>query len=32
MIKIFDANDRDFSSAGNIIIKPLKCREYKKNH
>lgn len=30
MIKIFDANDRDFSSAGNIIIKPLKCREYKK--
>mgnify|MGYP004611212205 FL=1 len=30
MIKIFDANDRDFSSAGNIIIKPLKCKEYKK--
>lgn len=30
MIKIFDANDRDFSSAGNIIINPIKCREYKK--
>lgn len=30
MIKIFNANDKDFSSAGNIIIKPLKCREYKK--
>ena len=30
MIKIFDANDRDFSSAGNIIINPLKCKEYKK--
>lgn len=30
MIKIFDANDRDFSSAGNVIINPLKCREYKK--
>lgn len=30
MIKIFDANDRDFSTAGNIIINPLKCKEYKK--
>lgn len=30
MIKIFDANDRDFSSAGNIIINPLKCVETKK--
>lgn len=30
MIKIFNANDRDFSSAGNIIINPLKCKEYKK--
>lgn len=30
MIKIFDANDRDFSTAGNITINPLKCREYKK--
>jgi len=30
MIKIFDANDRDFSSAGNIIIEPLKCLEFKK--
>lgn len=30
MIKIFDANDRDFSSAGNITINPLKCKEYKK--
>ena len=30
MIKIFDANDRDFSSAGNIIIEPIKCNEFKK--
>lgn len=30
MIKIFDANDRDFSSAGNIIIEPIKCNEIKK--
>ncbi len=30
MIKIFDANDRDFSTAGNIIIEPTKCREFKK--
>ena len=30
MIKIFDANDRDFSTAGNIIINPLKCKEHKK--
>ena len=30
MIKIFNENDRDFSSAGNIIIDPLKCIEYKK--
>lgn len=27
MIKIFDATDRDFSSAGNIIIDPLYCHE-----
>lgn len=30
MIKIFNANDRDFSTAGNIIIEPTKCREFKK--
>lgn len=30
MIKIFNANDRDFSTAGNIIIEPIKCRELKK--
>lgn len=30
MIKIFDSNDRDFSTAGNIIINPTKCIEYKK--
>ncbi len=30
MIKIFDANDRDFTSAGNIVINPTKCLEYKK--
>ena len=30
MIKVFNANDRDFSSAGNIIIEPIKCIEYKK--
>lgn len=30
MIKIFDANDRDFSTAGNIIIEPIKCNEIKK--
>lgn len=30
MIKIFDANDRNFSTAGNIIIEPTKCREFKK--
>lgn len=30
MIKIFNANDRDFSTAGNIIIEPIKCIEYKK--
>lgn len=30
MIKIFDANDTDFSSAGNIIIESAKCREFKK--
>lgn len=30
MIKIFDANDTDFSTAGNIIIEPTKCREFKK--
>ncbi len=30
MIKIFDENDRDFSTNGNIAIKPIKCRERKK--
>ena len=30
MIKIFNANDKDFSTAGNIIINPLKCKEFKK--
>lgn len=30
MIKIFNANDRDFSTAGNIIVEPIKCREFKK--
>lgn len=30
MIKIFNATDTDFSSAGNITIEPLKCREFKK--
>lgn len=30
MIKIFDANDRDFTSAGNIVINSTKCLEYKK--
>ena len=30
MIKIFDANDTDFSTNGNIVIAPLKCMEYKK--
>ncbi len=30
MIKIFNSNDRDFSSAGNIIIEPIKCLETKK--
>ena len=30
MIKIFDSNDRDFSTAGNIIINPTKCIENKK--
>lgn len=30
MIKIFNANDRNFSTAGNIIIEPTKCREFKK--
>ena len=30
MIKIFNANDIDFSSNGNIAIKPLKCIETKK--
>ncbi len=30
MIKIFNATDRDFSTAGNIIIEPIKCIEYKK--
>ena len=30
MIKIFDANDKDFTTAGNIVINPTKCLEYKK--
>ena len=30
MIKIFNANDRDFSSVGNIILEPIKCVEFKK--
>ena len=30
MIKIFDANDRDFSTAGNIIVESVKCREFHK--
>ncbi len=30
IIKIFDENDRDFSSNGNIAINPKKCKETKK--
>lgn len=30
MIKIFNADDTDFSTAGNIIIEPTKCREFKR--
>lgn len=30
MIKIFDAKDTDFSTAGNIIIEPIKCIEIKR--
>ena len=30
MIKIFDSNVSDFSTNGNIVIKPLKCIETKK--
>lgn len=30
MIKIFDANEKVFSSNGNIVINPTKCIEYKK--
>lgn len=30
MIKIFNATDTDFSSAGNVIINPLYCHETKK--
>lgn len=30
MIKIFNENDRDFSTNGNIVIKPLRCKERKK--
>lgn len=30
MIKIFDAQEKDFSSNGNIVIDPLKCNEFKK--
>lgn len=30
MIKIFNENDRDFSTNGNIVINPIKCKETKK--
>lgn len=30
MIKIFDSNETDFSTNGNIVINPLKCIETKK--
>lgn len=30
MIKIFNSSDRDFSSAGNITINPIKCLETRK--
>lgn len=30
MIKIFNATDTDFSTNGNIVIKPLKCKERKR--
>lgn len=30
MIKIFNATDKDFKTAGNIIINPLHCHEIKK--
>jgi len=30
MMKIFNANDRDFSTAGNVIIEATKCREFNK--
>lgn len=30
VIKIFNANDTDFNTAGNIIIEPLYCHEIKK--
>ena len=30
MIKIFNENDRDFSTNGNIVINPIKCKERKK--
>lgn len=30
MIKIFNATDTDFNTAGNIIINPLYCHEVKK--
>ena len=30
MIKIFNANDRNFNSNGNIVITPKKCIETKK--
>ena len=32
MIKIFNSEDRDFSTAGNIIIDSAKCLETKRNH
>ena len=30
IIKIFNENDRDFSTNGNIVINPRKCKEFKK--
>lgn len=30
MIKVFDENDRDFSTNGNIVIEPIKCDETRK--
>ena len=30
IIKIFNENETDFKTNGNIVINPIKCREYKK--